>query len=275
VSSLAVLRLIQRPAGKITGGEVIFDGQDLLKISVEEMRRIRGGRIAMVFQDPMSSLNPVLTIGRQIDEAQLLHKGVSKTEARDRTVELLDRVGIPSAGDRANDYPHQLSSGMQQRAMIAMAISCEPRLLIADEPTTALDVTIQAQAVGILQPDILLCGGATEMCKIAALAQAHMLSVATHNPFGGLSSVATAHFGAATPNFVLMESPQMVGPRAEARALRESFIDGGIEIEDGYVKLPTGPGWGVRLNEAVVAEHVCEDWHRPVPDRADGGFGYY
>ena len=134
---------------------------------------------------------------------------------------------------------------------------------------------IEARAVDILQPDILLCGGATEMCKIAALAQAHMLSVAPHNPFGGLSSVATAHFGAATPNFVLMESPQMVGPRAEARALRESFIDGGIEIEDGYVKLPTGPGWGVRLNEAVVAEHVYEDWHRPVPDRADGGFGYY
>ena len=150
VSSLAVLRLIQRPAGQITGGEVIFDGQDLLKISVEEMRRIRGGKIAMVFQDPMSSLNPVLTIGHQIDEAQLLHRGVSKTEARDRTVELLDRVGIPSAGDRANDYPHQLSGGMQQRAMIAMAISCEPRLLIADEPTTALDVTIQAQVIELI-----------------------------------------------------------------------------------------------------------------------------
>ena len=150
VSSLAVLRLIPRPAGEISGGEVIFDGEDLLQIDPDEMREIRGGKISMIFQDPMSSLNPVLTVGRQIDEAQRLHMGVSKQEARAHTVELLDRVGIPSAAERADDYPHQLSGGMQQRAMIAMAISCEPQLLIADEPTTALDVTIQAQVIELI-----------------------------------------------------------------------------------------------------------------------------
>ena len=150
VSSLAVLRLIPRPAGQISGGEVIFDGDDLLQIDADEMRKIRGGKISMIFQDPMSSLNPVLTVGRQIDEAQRLHMGVSKQEARAHTVELLDRVGIPSPAERADDYPHQLSGGMQQRAMIAMAISCEPQLLIADEPTTALDVTIQAQVIELI-----------------------------------------------------------------------------------------------------------------------------
>ena len=134
---------------------------------------------------------------------------------------------------------------------------------------------IEARGVDLLQPDILLCGGLSEIRKIAALAEANMLSVAPHNPFGGLSSVATAHFGAATSNFLIMESPQTVGPRAQAHALRESFTDGGIEIEDGYVKLPPGPGWGVTLNEEIVAQHDYAHWRRPVPDKADGGFGYY
>ena len=134
---------------------------------------------------------------------------------------------------------------------------------------------IEAQGADLLQPDILLCGGMTEIRKIAALAEAHMLSLAPHNPFGGLSSVATAHFGAATPNFLIMESPQTVGPRAEASALRHSFLHGGIEIEDGYVKLPQGPGWGVTLNEELVEQHPYQSWRRPVPAKADGGFGYY
>jgi len=134
---------------------------------------------------------------------------------------------------------------------------------------------IEAQGADLLQPDILLCGGMTEIRKIAALAEAHMLSLAPHNPFGGLSSVATAHFGAATPNFLIMESPQTVGPRAQASALRHSFLDGGIEIEDGYVKLPQGPGWGVTLNEELVEQHPYQSWRRPVPAKADGGFGHY
>ncbi len=150
VSALSLLRLVPQPVGRIVNGEVQFQGRDLMGVSTAELRQIRGEQIAMIFQDPMSSLNPVLTIGRQIDEAQQLHFGLSKKEARGRTIELLDHVGIPSPQDRVNDYPHQFSGGMQQRAMIAMAISCKPKLLIADEPTTALDVTIQAQVIELL-----------------------------------------------------------------------------------------------------------------------------
>jgi oligopeptide transport system ATP-binding protein len=147
VSVLSVMRLIPQPPGKIVGGEVIFDGEDLLEMSDDAIRRVRGNKIAMIFQDPMTSLNPVLTIGRQIGEALELHMGMKKDEARKRSAELLEMVGIPEAAQRLDDYPHQFSGGMRQRAMIAMALACNPRLLIADEPTTALDVTIQAQIV--------------------------------------------------------------------------------------------------------------------------------
>src|SRR5262245_61186874 len=140
VSALSLMRLIPSPPGRVVGGEVLFNGRDLLKLNDEEMRRIRGNDIAMIFQDPMTSLNPVLTIGRQIGEALELHKGMDRRAARNRTIELLELVGIPSARTRVDDYPHQFSGGMRQRVMIAMAISCEPRVLIADEPTTALDV---------------------------------------------------------------------------------------------------------------------------------------
>ncbi len=151
VSVLSVMRLIPQPPGKIVGGEVLFDGHDLLKVSDDEIRQVRGNKIAMIFQDPMTSLNPVLTIGRQIGEALELHLGMNRQEARKRTAELLSMVGIPQAEDRLDDYPHQFSGGMRQRAMIAMALACNPRLLIADEPTTALDVTIQAQIVDLVK----------------------------------------------------------------------------------------------------------------------------
>ena len=150
VSQLAVMRLVARPAGRITSGEVLFEGTNLLDLNDAEMRRVRGNQIAMIFQDPMNSLNPVYTVGKQIEESLRLHQGVTKIEARARAVELLDLVGIPSPADRIKDYPHQLSGGMQQRAMIAMAISCNPQLLIAAEPSTALDVTIQAQVIELL-----------------------------------------------------------------------------------------------------------------------------
>jgi len=151
VSVLSIMRLIPDPPGKIVGGEVRFHGQDLSKLPDEEMRHIRGAEMAMVFQEPMTSLNPVLTIGFQIMEALQLHQGMNAREARERTAELLAMVGIPQAADRLDDYPHQFSGGMRQRAMIAMALSCNPSLLIADEPTTALDVTIQAQIVDLVK----------------------------------------------------------------------------------------------------------------------------
>jgi peptide/nickel transport system ATP-binding protein len=152
VSQLSVMQLI-RPPGKIVGGEVIFEGRDLLQYEANgpEMRAVRGGKIAMIFQEPMTSLNPVLTIGYQLSEMLDLHLKMDDAAARERTIELLGLVGIPSAANRIDDYPHQFSGGMRQRVMIAMGLSCNPRILIADEPTTALDVTTQAQLLELMK----------------------------------------------------------------------------------------------------------------------------
>jgi oligopeptide transport system ATP-binding protein len=150
VGVMSLIRLIPQPPGKIVDGEVIFDGQDLLKLSEDQLRQVRGNHIAMIFQDPMTSLNPVLTVGRQITEALELHLNMNKEQSRKRAIELLELVGIPGAAARIDDYPHQFSGGMRQRVMIAMGLSCDPQLLIADEPTTALDVTIQAQIVELV-----------------------------------------------------------------------------------------------------------------------------
>ncbi len=147
VTVLSLLRLIPTPPGKIAAGTAEFFGQDLLKMTNEEIRHVRGAQISMVFQDPMTSLNPVLTIGQQMEEPLTLHLGMNRQQARERSAELLELVGIPKGKDRLGDYPHQFSGGMRQRVMIAMALSCSPQILIADEPTTALDVTIQAQII--------------------------------------------------------------------------------------------------------------------------------
>jgi oligopeptide/dipeptide ABC transporter ATP-binding protein len=151
MTALSILRLVPEPAGKIVAGEVFLDQTNLLKLSEKEMCQIRGNEISMVFQEPMTSLDPVFTIGSQISETILQHRKVTRKEARLRAVEMLQRVGIPSASKRFDDYPHQLSGGMRQRVMIAMALSCHPKLLIADEPTTALDVTIQAQILELMK----------------------------------------------------------------------------------------------------------------------------
>lgn len=151
VISLSIMRLVIYPPGKIEGGKILFDNQDLLKLDDSQMRKIRGNEIAMIFQEPMTSFNPVYKIGDQVSEAIRLHQGLDKDEAWNEAARMLEMVGIPRPGEVINDYPHQLSGGMRQRAMIAMALSCNPRLLIADEPTTALDVTIQAQILELMK----------------------------------------------------------------------------------------------------------------------------
>ena len=151
VTAMTIMGLIEMPPGKIEGGSVTYRGRDLLNMSEEEMQHVRGNDIAMIFQDPMTSLNPVYKIGRQVGEGLRLHRGYSKRQALERAVELLDLVGIPEPEKRVNEYPHQFSGGMRQRVMIAMALACNPDILIADEPTTALDVTIQAQIIELMQ----------------------------------------------------------------------------------------------------------------------------
>ena len=151
VTSLSIMRLLQEPAGRIAGGQILFKGKDLVKLSEKEMREIRGKHIAMIFQEPMTALNPVYTVGQQIAEVFIVRQGMKKKEAREKAVEMLRMVGIPSPETRVDNYPHQLSGGMRQRVVIAIALACNPELLIADEPTTALDVTIQAQILELMR----------------------------------------------------------------------------------------------------------------------------
>ena len=169
VTSLSIMRLLQKP-GKISNGEILFKSQDLNKISKQELRKIRGNQISMIFQEPMTALNPVVRIKDQIMESIMTHMQLSKKEALERTIDILNTVGIPSAAERANDFPHQMSGGMRQRVMTAMALSCDPELLIADEPTTALDVTIQAQILELLYQ-------MREKFKMAVLLITHDLGV--------------------------------------------------------------------------------------------------
>ncbi|MBD3648470.1 MAG: ABC transporter ATP-binding protein [Pseudomonadales bacterium] len=151
VTALSIMRLLPQPMGNIAGGRIVFQGRDLATVSLEQMRKIRGGQIGMVFQEPMTALNPVHTIGRQLSEVLMLHKDITADQAIRESIDILDRVGIPSPDVRITEYPHQLSGGMRQRVVIAIALACKPSLLIADEPTTALDVTIQAQILELIK----------------------------------------------------------------------------------------------------------------------------
>ncbi len=151
VSSLGMLQLTPNPPGKITGGEILYKGRDLIKLSEREMQKIRGNEISMIFQEPMTSLNPILQCGKQIAESLMLHWGMKKKEAMEEAIHMMQAVGIADSEVRAREYPHQMSGGMRQRVMIAMALACQPRILIADEPTTALDVTIQAQILDLIR----------------------------------------------------------------------------------------------------------------------------
>src|SRR6266850_1607701 len=151
VANLSLMRLIPEPSGKIVSGSVVFHGRDVLKLSAREIRGLRGKRMAMIFQDPMTSLNPFMRVSKQLMEVTQLHLGHTKEQAREHAIKMLEHVGIPDARERVDSYPHEFSGGMRQRVMIAMALSCQPELLIADEPTTALDVTIQAQILDLLR----------------------------------------------------------------------------------------------------------------------------
>src|SRR6476646_34080 len=170
MTGLSIMRLIPMPPGKIASGEVLLEGRDIIKMSDNDVRKIRGKEIAMIFQDPMTSLNPVLTISRQLCEAIQLHLGMNREQARARAVDLLKMVGIPNAAKRLDQDPHQFSDGMRQRVMIAMALSCNPKLIIADEPTTALDVTIQAQILDLLK-------NLKERCGMAIMLITHAMGV--------------------------------------------------------------------------------------------------
>lgn len=249
VTALSLMRLVPDPPGKIIRGQVILDGVDLLQISDAEIRHIRGRRIAMIFQEPMTSLNPVLTIGRQLTEPLELHLNMTRREAATRAAELIDMVGIPDPDERLRNYPHHLSGGMRQRIMIAMALSCDPALLIADEATTALDVTIQAQILELMQ-------GLTSRLNTALLIITHNLGVVARYAnrvnvmyAGKIREMGTAIEIYGTPKHpytvgLLNTVPQVDGPLAE----RLAPIEG--EIPD-LANLPAGCAFQPRCRWAV------------------------
>jgi oligopeptide transport system ATP-binding protein len=272
VTSLSVMRLIPTPPGEITDGQVLFEGTDLQQISEREMRSVRGGSIGMIFQEPMTSLNPVLTIGRQITEAFEIHLDLKGSAARNRAVEILNRVGFPDPSRRFDDYPHQLSGGQRQRAMIAMAISCNPRLLIADEATTALDVTIQAQILELLQS---LC----DEFKMALLIITHNLGVVARYAqrvavmyAGKIIESGTADEIYAAPQHPYTKGLLASVPRLDASARdRLTSIEG--EIPD-LADLPAGCAFEPRCRWAVDRCRVESPVQVPVrPSQGRGAAG--
>jgi oligopeptide transport system ATP-binding protein len=266
VHSLAMMGLIPSPPGKVESGEVIFRGRDLLKLSPEQMRLVRGAEIAMIFQDPMTSLNPVLTIGTQITEALKLHLGMNNTEARTRAAELLTLVGIPDAESRLDHFPHQFSGGMRQRVMIAIGLSCNPKLLIADEPTTALDVTIQAQIVDLVKRlreefDMAIIWISHDLGVVAGIADTiNVMYAGTIVERGPVEEV----FGDTRHPYtraLLRSLPRVDGSRNE----RLDSIEG---LPPDLIMLPKGCPFAARCPEVIPA--ICEKSMPPLLELKPG-----
>ncbi len=264
VTALSVLRLVPAPPGKIVGGKVIFEGEDLLEKTEPEMRKIRGNDISMIFQEPMTSLNPVFTVGYQIMEAIVLHQEKTWAEAREQTIELLRLVGIPSPEQRVDEYPHQLSGGMKQRVMIAMALSCEPKLLIADEPTTALDVTIQAQILDLLNK-------LREEMGMAILMITHNLGVVAEmaDNVAVMYAGKVVEYGTAAQIFETPQHPYTLGlfrsrPNMSQKVDRLETIPGSVPSPLAF---PSGCGF---RNRCPVAEEQCAAEVPPLLEIGDG-----
>jgi peptide/nickel transport system ATP-binding protein/oligopeptide transport system ATP-binding protein len=264
VTSLSIMGLIPMPPGRIDGGQIIFEGQDILKLPADARRQLRGGRMSMIFQEPMTSLNPVHTIGQQIIECVRAHTPMTQDQARKRAIEMLDLVRIPSAASRIDDYPHHLSGGMRQRVMIAMALSCDPRLLIADEPTTALDVTIQAQILDLLRDLQQRLGMAIliithDLGVIAEIADAVVVMYA-----GKIAETAPVKSLFGDP-----QHPYTIGllgsiPRLDVDRQRLSTIE-------GTVPSPTNQPLGCRFSpRCPFADRRCRDEQPPLVELAPG-----
>ncbi|MFC1966356.1 ABC transporter ATP-binding protein [Chloroflexota bacterium] len=267
VSALSVMRLIPYPPGIIVGGEIIFKGQDLLQISEEDMRHIRGNRIAMIFQEPTTSLNPVLSVSRQLSESLALHRGLSNNEAEEEAVKLLQLVGIPDAEQRVNDYPHQFSGGMQQRVMIAMALSCDPELLIADEPTTSLDVTVQAQLLEIIDNLRAKFGTAVIIITHNLGVVARYVDRVNVMYAGRLVETAPTDVLYATPKHPYTLGLLKSVPRLDlSRSRKLSVIDG---LPPNLARLPKGCAFNPRC---YLAEGRC---YQEIPELVQMGEDHY
>ena len=270
VTALSILRLIPIPPGKIVGGEILFKGRNLIDLSEEEMRKIRGNRISMIFQESMTSLNPVFTIGNQIQETIKLHQGLSKRESLEKAIEMLRLVNIPSPERCVNQYPHELSGGMRQRAMIAMSLACNPEILIADEPTTALDVTIQAQILDLLNK-------LKEELGMAIILITHNLGVIAET----VNRVLVMYAGKIVEEAktqTLFENPQ----HPYTRGLLKSIPRLGDKVRHGKVRLSEIPGVVPSLYEipsgckfstrCSFAMEICEEKEPELKEIEDGHF---
>jgi oligopeptide/dipeptide ABC transporter ATP-binding protein len=261
VSALSILRLIAEPPGKIVSGEVLLDGTDMLKLSPDEMRKVRGAKISMIFQEPLTSLNPVLTIGRQLTEGLEFHKQISHDAAEREAINLLKQVGISLPERRIRDYPHQFSGGMRQRVMIAIAIACKPQLIIADEPTTAVDVTIQAQLLELIK-------GISRQYNTALMLITHNLGVVAryaHRVFVMYAGHIVEH-GSALEVYHYPNHPYTAGLLASVPRLDEPRKTRLLPIKDqppDLISLPTGCAFHPRCNYAIKrcideAPSLCE-----------------